>query len=83
MSAVREFPVQSPIVETGVVRFGDDYSGVFIRGKDAWLYGRALELGAAYLKHAKGYAAHAQLLVELRDLFGSCIESDPNEDRAA
>lgn len=35
MSEVRIFPEQAERVETGVIRFGDDWPGVFIRGDNA------------------------------------------------
>lgn len=38
-STIRQLPAQNPRVETGPVRFGDDWAGVFIRG-DAAAYMR-------------------------------------------
>lgn len=31
---VRQLPAASPRVETGPVRFGDDWSGLYVRGDD-------------------------------------------------
>lgn len=39
---VRELPAQSPRVETGPTRFGDDWCGVFIRGDSAFSYAMTL-----------------------------------------
>lgn len=37
---VRELPHQTPRVESGPTRFGDDWCGVFIRGDAAACYAR-------------------------------------------
>ena len=39
---VRELEQQDDRVETGVIRFGDDWPGVFIRGDDCYRYLNAL-----------------------------------------
>ncbi len=41
-TSIRELPAQSPRIETGVVRFGDDWCGVFIRGDDSANYAMSL-----------------------------------------
>ncbi len=41
---VRELPPQTPRVETGPTRFGDDWCGVFIRGDSAAYYAMMLRL---------------------------------------
>jgi len=41
---VREFPKQEKRVETGVVRFGDDWPGVFIRGDNAFGFAMSLKV---------------------------------------
>ena len=38
----RNLPEQSPRVETGTVKFGDDWTGVFIRGDNAFGYAQSL-----------------------------------------
>lgn len=38
LAAVRRFPEQQQRVETGPIMFGDDWPGVFIRGKHAFFY---------------------------------------------
>jgi hypothetical protein len=57
----RQFPAQPPPVETGPVRFGDDDTGLFIRGAEALVYPTALRLAASYLRCAK-YWVHADTL---------------------
>lgn len=39
---VREFPKQEPRVESGPIRFGDDWTGLFLRGDSAITYGMYL-----------------------------------------
>lgn len=39
---VRHFPEQNPRVETGKIQFGNDWSGVFIRGDNAQYYSKVL-----------------------------------------
>lgn len=36
-------PENQPRIETGVVQFGDDWPGVFIRGDNACIYGFLLQ----------------------------------------
>lgn len=38
----RQLPSADPRVETGPVKFGDDWTGVFVRGDNALWYARAL-----------------------------------------
>lgn len=61
MKTPRQFPAQTPPVETGPVRFGDDDTGLFIRGAEAQMYPAALRLAASYLRCAK-YWVHADTL---------------------
>lgn len=42
ISPIRQFPAQSERVETGPIRFGDDWPGVFIRGDNAFYFGMIL-----------------------------------------
>lgn len=42
MSGIRELPKQDKRVETGTVRFGDDWPGLFIRGDDCMALNMAL-----------------------------------------
>ena len=43
MADCRELPEQEKRVETGVVRFGADWPGIFIRGDNAIFYAAVLE----------------------------------------
>lgn len=43
MTDTRKLPEMKPRVETGVVEFGDDWPGVFIRGDQAAYYSKALD----------------------------------------
>jgi len=69
---IRQLPVVEDRVETGTVRFGDDWAGVFIRGDTAYWFGLQLE---SYLKDTKEQEScllsrmEAQNLVTL--LFGA------------
>ncbi len=68
-----------PRVETGVVRFGDDWPGLFIRGDNAFAYARYLE---EVLKHVEGTSALA--LANVRDLLallGSTREGTTDDVR--
>lgn len=38
MPDTRHLPAQTPRVETGPVKFGDDWTGLFIRGDNAMYY---------------------------------------------
>jgi hypothetical protein len=54
----RALPEQVPRVETGAVRFGDDWPGVFIRGDNALAY-------AIYLsRRVRGYDAFADVALD-------------------
>lgn len=39
---IQHLPPQEPRVETGVVQFGEDWPGVFIRGDNAFAYRMAI-----------------------------------------
>ena len=43
MATIQKHPMSIPRVETGVVQFGDDWPGIFIRGDDALPYAMYLE----------------------------------------
>lgn len=45
MSSTREIDVQGPRVETGPVRLGDDWTGLFIRGDDCFAWAMDLRAG--------------------------------------
>jgi hypothetical protein len=42
--AARHFPKQRTVVETGVIRFGDDWPGVFISGDACVHYAQIIEM---------------------------------------
>lgn len=57
-----------PRAETGPVQFGDDWPGMFIRGKHAFFYLKVCEaLSASNTIAAKG-------LEQLKELLGECIQ---------
>lgn len=72
----REVPAR---VETGVVQFGDDWPGVFVRGDNAFAYAMALEKAISSIVDdpiARSY------LVSLRGLFAaSNVATKPNPQR--
>lgn len=43
MSESRKLPAAEPRVETGVVEFGEDWPGLFIRGKHAFFYAQLID----------------------------------------
>lgn len=45
MSATREIDIEGPRVETGPVRLGDDWTGLFIRGDDCFALAMTLREG--------------------------------------
>ncbi len=74
MPDTRELPEQSPRVETGNVRFGDDWTGVFIRGDQACYWSQRL---LEFIEHAKRGGASwldRQLMAELQNTLASCAE---------
>lgn len=70
MTAVRVLPAQTPRVETGPVRFGDDWTGVFIRGDNAFAYLLALGIAADQVNDV----IQAEMLRSLRRELAACIE---------
>lgn len=50
---VRELPGVDVRVETGVIRFGEDWPGIFIRGDSAFNYANMLEIDGWMSDHAK------------------------------
>jgi hypothetical protein len=71
-----ELDLEEPRAETGVMRFGDDWPGVFIRGDNAHFYAQAL---AGLLRRAppeNGFveAIDRAALRELVLLLASCTE---------
>jgi len=55
-------------VETGAVRFGDDWPGVFIRGDDAIGYASALRRAVEKVAEAHNRSAEMAGLANLADL---------------
>jgi hypothetical protein len=62
---VRVLPAQAERVETGAVRFGDDWPGVFIRGDNAMNFAYHLE---TLLDEAEGVEHIALTMAVLRGL---------------
>lgn len=67
---VRRLPAQSPIVESGPIRFGDDYAGLFLRGGEYPLLYPALERAVA-----RASRNDALILGGLLDMLEACVES--------
>ena len=74
MKTPRQFPAQTMPVETGPVRFGDDDTGLFIRGAEAQICPTALRLATSYLRCAK-YWVHAETLDMLAQYIDETVES--------
>ncbi|MFZ1493124.1 MAG: hypothetical protein WAU60_06885 [Candidatus Competibacter denitrificans] len=79
MKTPRQFPAQSPPVETGPVRFGNDDVGLFIRGAEAQMYPTALRLAASYLRCAK-YWGHAEMLDMLAQHIAATVENGASSE---
>ena len=74
MAEIREFPEQDERVETGAIRFGKDWPGLFLRGKHAAWYRVHL---TSILEKAKKGEIQLDVLTELSALNG--IISDLGE----
>jgi hypothetical protein len=72
---MRRLNEQSPRVETGTVRFGDDWPGVFIRGDDA----RAL---AQVLRYCLRESARQGHIYSRLDFLAVLLESSQVKERA-
>lgn len=64
--------------ETGVIKFGDDWSGVFIRGDHALYYATILEK----IPETELNPLELMTLKSLRELFLSCAEPNSEVRRA-
>lgn len=65
---LREFPKEEKRVETGPVRFGDDWPGLFIRGDNAIIAGAHLEACCRHME--SGHALPPMEMHKLRNLAG-------------
>ncbi len=72
---MREVEEQAPRIETGVIRFGDDWPGVFIRGDDA----RALAQVLHYCLRESGRHGH---IYSRLDFLAALLESSELKERA-
>ena len=71
MTIVRNFPAEEERVETGVVQFGDDWPGIFIRGDNAFAYGNWAELAMSRLED-EGDRYIKVSISSLKNLLRSC-----------
>jgi len=67
MAAIHKFAHEGERIETGVVQFGEDWPGIFIRGDQAIGMSELLKVIAARVP-----ASEADLLKRISDLLGSC-----------
>lgn len=67
----RQFPEETERVETGAVRFGDDWPGVFIRGDNAGWFAHQLRTALEHLP-----PSHVILKATLLGLAGTLESSD-------
>lgn len=65
---IRKLPKQEPRVESGIIQFEDDWSGIFLRGDDALAF--AITLKQA-LDNKKNWVVETQLNA-LTELLMSC-----------
>ena len=82
MKTPRQFPAQTPPVETGPVRFGNDDTGLFIRGAETQMYPTALRLAASYLRCAK-YWVNAGILDMLAQYIDETVENGASSEPEA
>lgn len=72
---VRVLPAAEPRVETGPVRFGDDWTGVFIRGDNAFAWILALDHVMAEAKRGELHDLLQMAVLEgLRAELAACVE---------
>jgi hypothetical protein len=76
MADIRVLPAQEQRVETGAVRFGDDWPGVFIRGDNAFGYIAALDWAIATLAHDPSPSISLFTVSMLRGLRADLASSD-------
>lgn len=67
----RQFAAEAERVETGAIRFGDDWPGVFIRGDNAFHF--AMHLEAILKANAAAEPVSAAVLLGLVTDLRSCI----------
>lgn len=72
MKEFRKLPKQEPRIETGVVEFGDDWKGIYLRGDDAMAYGILID---QMLQNKKNLITEIQLK-SLVELLFSCKENN-------
>ncbi len=65
---VRNLPAQEDRVETGPVKFGDDWTGVFIRGDNAFYYATVLHALLSKVEAGEGLWVPRITLYGLVDL---------------
>lgn len=68
---MRVLPEQQVRVETGAIKFGEDWAGVFIRGDNAFLYGAHLnhliEMGVVPPYHVQAVTRLIELLQSAKE----------------
>lgn len=69
---IRKLPEKTPRIETGVIQFGEDWPGVFIRGDNALYY--AMSLRQVLDSLDPEHALAGVVLKGLADLLSSCDE---------
>ena len=67
-----QMPADHPRVESGVVQFGDDWPGVFIRGDNALFFAIALDTALRRSNLSAVDSVTAAQLVGLRDELRAC-----------
>lgn len=68
---MRVLPDQIPRVETGPVKFGDDWCGTFVRGDDSFFYAMVIR----QVISGESHPANLVFLENLANLLGSSTES--------
>lgn len=70
---IRKLPKQDKRVETGVIQFGKDWPGVFIRGDNAFMFASALKQLAD--KSIRVNCLEANVMDRLIELLESCRQT--------
>lgn len=77
MSTCRVLPGVKDRVETGIIQFGDDWPGIFIRGDNCFGYWLNLEILVNKIKkEMKLDNVHEMYLAQLEDLLNLLKQSD-------
>jgi hypothetical protein len=68
---MRTFPAQENRVESGAIRFGDDWPGLFLRGDDAFMHASSIQIVVRELVKRYGKEnVPLDMLIAIKELAG-------------